>query len=101
MSAPLEHAEFAKHVNTTFRIRLNESETLPAELKEISEHMVSSRQERFWVMFKTSNDVFLDQGQRAFEHDLMGSFELFIVPIGRDDEGIYYEAVFNRLVKKN
>ena len=101
MSAPLEHAEFARHVNTTFRIRLNESETLPAELTEVSEHTVSPRQERFWVLFKTSNNVFLGQGQRAFEHDSMGSFELFIVPIGRDEDGTYYEAVFNRLVKKN
>src|SRR5438132_1488463 len=84
MAAPLEHAEFAKHVNTTFRIRLNERETLPAELTEISEHMVSPQQERFWVMFKTSYDVFLGQGQRAFEHALMGNFALFIVPLGLD-----------------
>jgi hypothetical protein len=101
MAAPLEHAEFAKHLNTTFRIRLNERETLPAELTEISEHTVSPQQERFWILFKTSNDVFLGQGQRSFEHDAMGNFDLFLVPMSRDEDGTYYEAVFNRLVKKS
>jgi hypothetical protein len=29
--------------------------------------------------------------------DEIGVFELFIVPIRRDDQGFYYEAVFNRM----
>ena|SRR2546421_512746 len=101
MSTLLEHAEFAKHVNTTFRIRLNERETLPAELTEVSEHMVSPGQQRFWILFRTSNDVFLGQGQRSFEHDVMGTFDLFLVPMSRDEQGTYYEAVFNHLTKKS
>jgi len=28
----------------------------------------------------------------------MGEFELFLVPVGRDDGGTFYEAVFNRLI---
>jgi hypothetical protein len=43
--------------------------------------------------------VFLGQGGRKFEHDQMGHFELFIVPIGKDDSSFLYEAVFNRLRK--
>jgi hypothetical protein len=27
----------------------------------------------------------------------MGQFELFLVPIKEDEQGFYYEAVFNRL----
>ncbi len=100
MAARLEHEEFAKHLHEKFRIRLDE-QTVEAELTEISEHLVSPRQERFSIIFRTSNEMFLGQGQRPFEHDQMGNFELFIVPIGRDGEGTYYEAVFNRLVKKN
>jgi hypothetical protein len=29
--------------------------------------------------------------------DEIGAFELCIVPIRRDDQGFYYEAVFNRM----
>ncbi|HJZ81627.1 MAG TPA: hypothetical protein VKD91_14825 [Pyrinomonadaceae bacterium] len=101
MSARLEHEEFARHLHTKFRIRLNETESIDAELSDVSEHLVSPRQERFAVIFRTSNEVFLDQGQRQLQHDQMGEFILFLVPIGRDEEGTYYEACFNRLVKKS
>ena len=100
MSTPLTHEEFSKHLNSTFRIRLSPEQTLDARLVEISEHMVSTRQERFAIVFLTSNDILLPQAIRQFEHDEMGNLQLFIVPIGRDEEGTRYEAVFNRLIKK-
>ena len=96
----LEHADFAKHLNSKFRIRVSESETVESELTQVSELLLSPRQERFSLVFRTSNDFFLGQGQRPLEHDVMGQIELFLVPIGRDEAGTYYEAVFNRLVKK-
>lgn len=100
MAADLQHAEFLKHLNTKFRIRVNESEAVEAELTGVSEHMVSPRQERFSIVFRAPNEMFLGQGMRPFEHEVMGAFDLFIVPIERDDQGTYYEAVFNRVVKK-
>ena len=95
-----QHAEFLKHLKTRFRIRVSDTEAVEAELTNVSEHLVSPRQERFSVVFRTANESFLGQGTRAFEHDEMGAFDLFIVPIERDDEGTYYEAVFNRMIKK-
>ncbi len=41
----------------------------------------------------------LGQGTFDLEHDQIGSFALFLVPIGPDAEGMRYEAVFNRFVK--
>ena len=101
MATDLQHEEFLKHLHTKFRIHVSETEVLEAELTDVSELMISPRQERFWLVFRTSNEMLLGQDLRAFEHDAMGNFDLFIVPIGRDDEGTYYEAVFNRLIKKN
>ena len=101
MATDLQHEEFLKHLNTRFSIRLNETEAVEAELTDVSERLMSPRQERFSLVFRTANEILIEQGQRTFEHDEMGTFSLFIVPIGRDDEGTYYEAVFNRLVKKN
>jgi hypothetical protein len=100
MAAVLEHQEFTKHLNTKFRIQLDEAETVEAELTNVSEHLVSPRQERFAIVFRTSNQTLFGQGLRRLDHDQMGSFDLFLVPIDRDDEGTYYEAVFNRLIKK-
>ncbi|HEU4834969.1 MAG TPA: hypothetical protein VFS90_11160 [Pyrinomonadaceae bacterium] len=55
------------------------------------------QQEEFAVEFRGPLDTFLGQGVRNFAHDQMGQFELFIVPIKQNEQGFYYEAVFNRL----
>ncbi len=34
-------------------------------------------------------------------HETLGQFDLFLVSSGRDEEGLYYEAVFNRLLPRN
>ena len=73
MPAVLEQAEFAKHLHTKFRIRINESESVEAELADVSDLRLSERQERFAVVFRTSNKTFLGQGTRDVEHDQMGS----------------------------
>lgn len=100
MAAALTHEEFSKHLNTKFRIYIDETQVIEAALTDVSELLTSPRQERFSIVFRTSNETFLGQGTRRFEHDQMEAFDLFIVPIGRDEEGIDYESVFNRLVKK-
>ncbi len=100
MAAVLEQEEFARHLNTKFLIHLNEAETIEAELTNVSPLLVSDRQQRFSITFRTSSETLLEQGMRQFEHDQMGRFDLFIVPIERSDEGTYYEAIFNRLIKK-
>jgi len=101
MEAALEHSEFSKYLNSNFRVRISDEQTVDAELVSVTELMVSPRQERFAIVFRTSNDCFLGQGQRALEHDQMGKFILFLVPIGRDEKGTSYEAVFNRLVDQS
>jgi hypothetical protein len=100
MAAALTHEEFSKHLNTKFRIRISEEEAIDAELTEVSELLLSPRQERFSIYFRTANEPFLGQGMRGFEHDQMGAFDLFLVPMARDEEGTSYESVFNRMVKK-
>ena len=101
MAQRLEHEEFAKHLNSKFRIRIDEAQTVESELIEVSELLLSPKQERFSLVFRTSNDFFLGQGERPLEHDVMGEISLFLVPVGRDEDGTCYEAVFNRLVKKS
>ena len=100
MTPLLQHEEFVRHLNTEFRIRVGDAETIPAKLTNVSEQLIGPRQERFSVVYRTSNEPFLGQGMRPFEHDQMGNFDLFIVPLERNDEGTYYEAVFNRMIKK-
>ena len=100
MSADLTHEEFSKHLHTKFKIRISEEQAVEVELTEVSELLLSARQERFSLIFRSANDIIVAQGLHRFEHDQMGAFDLFIVPVERDERGTYHEAVFNRLVKK-
>lgn len=101
MESSLQHAVFAAQLNTVFRVFVDDTNTIEAELVEVSEQKLSPRQERFAIVFRGPNDNFLGQGTRRFSHQQMGEFELFLVPISKDDQGTNYEAVFNRIPKND
>jgi hypothetical protein len=48
----------------------------------------------FSVVFLGPPDPVLPQGTYRFDHPELGGFEIFVVPIGRDEDGVRYEAVF-------
>lgn len=97
MSAPLTEAEFSKHVNTTFRVAVEPPVEL--ELTEVKGYLSKPNEqtgmERFSAFFKGPGDRYLEQKMYAFEHEQMGAFELFLVPVSQDQTSLRYEAVFN------
>lgn len=99
MAARLEHETFSQHLNTKFRILVNETDAVEVELSHVGELLLSPRQERFAITFRGPREFVLPQGPYKFEHAEMGEFTLFLVAIGQDDKGTNYEAVFNRLPK--
>jgi hypothetical protein len=99
MAATLEHDVFSRYLNTNFRIYIDESSTIEAELNEVSELLLTPGQQRFAIGFRGPKEPLLTQGTYPFEHDEMGDFELFIVPFRQDDHSTFYEAVFNRMRK--
>lgn len=99
MGASLQHPDFAAQLNTKFRVQVDAANTVDLVLAEVSELKISPGQEQFAIVFRGPLEVFLGQGIRQFEHDEMGQFQLFLVPIKQDENGFYYESVFNRLRK--
>ncbi|MEP6635303.1 MAG: hypothetical protein ABJB97_01165, partial [Acidobacteriota bacterium] len=51
--------------------------------------------ERFSVFFTGPVEVFLPQATYSFEHESMGEFLIFLVPVGKIENGFRYEGVFN------
>jgi len=96
MGASLTHEKFASHLKTQFAVQVDTEHGVDLTLSEVSELKLSPRQEQFAIVFRGPLDLFLGQGMRHFQHEKMGQFDLFLVPIGQDDKGFYYEAVFNR-----
>ena len=99
MEASLTFEEFTKNLNTKFHTQVDETQRVELELAEVSQLKQTSHNEEFAVVFRGPKKIFLGQGMRAFEHDELGKFELFIVPIREDEKGYYYEAVFNRFLE--
>jgi len=99
MAANLTEKEFSKHLNTKFRVELNGENSVDLELIEVkgymSKHIEQTGMERFSVYFQGPPETFLPQKLYAFRHAGMGSFEMFLVPIAKNDRGFSYESVFN------
>jgi len=97
MSSILTEAEFSKHVNTKFRVAVEPPVEL--ELIEVKGYLSKpdeeSGMERFSAFFNGPGEPFLAQQTYSFEHEQMGAFALFLVPVKQDQNGFRYEAVFN------
>lgn len=91
----LNAALFADKVNTKFKVQADDSSTVEIELIEVKEYDFLPEQEAFSLMFRGPLEPILYQTIRHIEHDI-GEFDIFLVPIARREDGMHYEAAFNR-----
>lgn len=87
---------FAPLLNSRFQLE-GGSQSIDMELTEVSELRVSRGNESFSLVFRGPGDMFIPQETYRFNHSALGAIDLFIVPIGQDKRGLYYEASFNRV----
>jgi hypothetical protein len=99
--ASLTEAEFSKHVSSKFLLKA-EPQTIELELTEVKGYLSGpneeSGMERFSAFFEGPATL-LPQAVYALEHEQMGEFEIFLVPISKSEQGFRYEAVFNYFKK--
>ncbi len=88
---------FAEHLNSTFRLHHGPA-TTELELVEVSDGS-TGRHVSFALLFRGPHQPLHPQQIYPFEHDRLGRFDLFIVPVKRDAHGLYYEAVINRVIE--
>jgi hypothetical protein len=96
MSLYLQQAMFASRPGPGYRITNLPGGPIDLELVQFEEAPPTPRQERWSLTFR--GPAGLSQGTYCLEHPGIGAFELFLVPVGRDALGNYYEAAFNRLL---
>jgi hypothetical protein len=99
MGATLTEKEFSQHVNTNYRVNVAEAAPIELELLEVKPHVSAPIEpdgmERFQIYFRGPANIFLPQGTYSFSHERMGDFDLFLVPVAKEESGFRYEAVFN------
>ena len=98
MSDTATYGDFVHNLATRFSTTSVTAEPVGLTLAQVSELRTSPGQESFSIIFRGPVDRLLPQGTYTLAHDRLGAQEIFIVPIARDEQGISYEAVFNRLV---
>ncbi len=105
MAATLTENEFSKHVNTKFRVVLDANNSVELELTEVkgyvSKHFEQTGMERFSIYFQGPAESSLPQQTYTFQHAEMGSFEMFLVPVAKNQAGFRYESVFNYFKKSD
>jgi hypothetical protein len=91
---------FVAQLNSKFTMKW-QAGTLQTELElvEATELDSSARIEQFSLIFKANQEAPPYQSIYSLEHQSLGTAEVFLVPIKRDQEGLYYQAIFNRFRK--
>jgi hypothetical protein len=89
--------DFARHEGSRWRT----SDRVTLLLDDVSPRIVSGPWECFSLYFRGPPDAMLGQGSYAFDHDELGSLELFLVPLQPDADGPRYESVVNRANSDN
>jgi Domain of unknown function (DUF6916) len=102
--APFNYAKatFLPHVSTVFRIfYADSSKILTTTLVSVSDigpvpDRPETGHESFVLKFR-GTETLLRQNTYRIEHAVLGRFELFLVPAGKNKQGCYCLAVINRL----
>lgn len=89
---------FAGRAGETFNLALGDSD-MPLTLTEASplpaDPYPGMLREPFALIFRSSSPIVLPQRIYRLRNAALGALEIFLVPIGRDNRGAVYQAVFN------
>ena len=78
-----------KHSEPAVALRLEEATLLPARFA------APDLRPPFSLIFIGPGDMILPQRLYQLTHEEMGEVTIFLVPIGKDQRGVLYQAVFN------
>jgi hypothetical protein len=89
---------FQPHIGEIFTIVVDEETRLPTKLTEVFPwgEGAAARRDRhpFSLVFHTVPEAVVPQQIYRVENDTMEPMEIFLSPIGPDERGMRYEAVF-------
>jgi len=90
--------DFASAANQGFDLALG-SATAPLTLVEVRplppQPYPGMTRAPFSLTFRGASQVVLPQKLYSLTHATLGRLELFLVPVGRDGQGVLYQALFN------
>jgi hypothetical protein len=91
---------FAAAVSTSFDVMAGNEGPVEFTLLECKSLVSNESQECYTLLFRGPSDQPAVQAIYQLENKDLGKLELFLVPIKRDDDGLYFEAVMNHLLSR-
>ena len=102
MLSDLNHSMFATRLSEVFEVTIDVGTTIPFELLEATLLPAQSKRPAalgsrapFSLLFRAPRGTQIPQRIYELHHAALGTFGIFLVPIGPDQTGPRYEAVFN------
>lgn len=95
--AEAKRETFEPYLETTFQASTGDDLAFEAQLIEVSpmgETVGPNGRKAFSLVLRGPSNKAPEQGVYRIVHQELGTLDLFLVPIGPDDQGMKYEAVF-------
>ena len=95
--ATLTHEQAAVHQGSRFRILFAPESPTEAELIAVTPGRPGRKDARqpFSLTFRGPLTPWHPQGTYPVMHDQLGKMDIFLVPLGPDEQGMCYQAVFS------
>jgi len=90
--------DFADKVGETFSINEQDMPAVPLSLAEaqfLKSPGLPGIRPPFSLLFLARDARVLPQRLYRLEHRKLGELAIFLVPVGKDEQGVRYQAVFN------
>ena len=94
----MTESAFSQLKGEKFQIDRESDDSVDVELIEVQglkRQSEGSVRDSFSIVFRGPEEAVLQQGTYAIHQATLGEFALFLVPVGMDEAGALYEAVFN------
>jgi hypothetical protein len=89
---------FASAANQSFDLAIGEA-AMPLTLVEVRplppRPFPGMAREPFSLIFRSQSQLVLPQRSYKLRHPEMGDLDVFLVPVGKDVQGVLYQAVYN------
>ena len=94
MPVALSLDDFAPHVGQWFAVDGVDGALELLAASALRHESIGGRR-GFTLLFRGGRERPLGQGMRALAHPVVGTHDIFLVPVGLGPQGYEYEAVFN------
>jgi len=92
--------EFSTEINSRFVATVGDGAEVDLFLVEAKGLLSNEVQEVFSLLFRAPVESQPAQDLYRLVNENLGEMDLLLVPVKKDESGLYYEAVFNHLVAK-